>query len=99
VVLGVIASGFSEACRQELNTGVALVKPSMVMVDTSFAHELQRYFGPNLIVIDPSHPGRAELDIVAHMKTLHTEEGIKRSLLALGTLALGLLIFDVAVPD
>lgn len=93
VLLGVVGSGFTEACRQELNTGIALHKTTIVMADPVFAPQLQPYFGPNLVVIDPANPDRAELGIVQHLKAVDAEQNTKKALLALGTLALGLLIF------
>jgi len=66
VVLGVVGAGLSEACRQELNTSRSISKPTIVMADPLVAPELQPYFGPNLIVIDPANPDRTELGIVQH---------------------------------
>src|SRR5947207_15307327 len=47
IVLGVVRAGLTEACRQELNTGMALRKNMIVMSDPAFAPQLQPYFGPN----------------------------------------------------
>lgn len=93
IVLGVIGSGLSEACRQELNTGLALQKTTIVMADPDSAVQLRPYFGPNLIVIDPANPEHAEMGIVQHLKSVDVEQDTKKALLALGTIALGLLIF------
>ena len=93
IVLGVVGSGLTESCRQELNTGIGLGKTTIVMADPRFAPELQPYFGLYLVVIDPIHPERAELGIVQHLKAMDAEQNAKKALLALGTLALGLLIF------
>jgi len=93
VILGVVGAGLTEACRQELNTGIALRKTTIVMADPAYAPQLQPYFGPNLVVIDPANPDRAELGIVEHLKAVDAEQDAKNALLALGTLALGLLIF------
>ena len=90
VVLGVVGSGLTEACRQELSTGATLRKSMIVMTYPESAPQLQPYFGPNLVVIDPSDPGTAEASTVRHLKTLAGQQ--KTALLALGTLALGLLI-------
>jgi hypothetical protein len=92
VILGVLGAGLSEACRQELNTSRAMPKPTIVMADPLVAPQLQPYF-PNLIVIDPANPDRAELEIVQHLTSIDAEEKAKKALIALGTLALGLLIF------
>jgi hypothetical protein len=91
--LGVLGGGLSEACRQELNAGVAAGKPTIVMADPAVAPQLQPHFGPHLITIDPAHPDRAELAIVEYLKSIDAEQNAKKALIALGTLALGLLIF------
>ena len=96
VVLGVVGSGLTEACRQELNAGTSLRKNMIVMTYPAFAEQLQPYFGSNLVVIDPSNPGGAEVGIVQHLKTLDAQQSAKKALLALGTLALGLLILTTA---
>jgi hypothetical protein len=92
LVLGVVRLGLTEACRQELNLGISLKKATIVMADPAFATELQPYVA-NLVVIDPVNPDRAELEIVQRLKAIDVEQNAKKSLLALGTLALGLLIF------
>lgn len=96
VVLGVVGAGLTEACRQELNAGLALRKNMIVMSDVVFAPQLQPYFGLNLVIIDPQNPEGAEIGIVQHLKTLDAPQSAKKALLALGTLALGLLIFTTA---
>jgi hypothetical protein len=96
VVLGVVGAGLTEACRQELNAGLALHKNMIVMTYPASAPQLQPYFGSNLVVIDPANPGGAEVGIVQHLKTIDAQQGAKKALLALGTLALGLLILAPA---
>jgi hypothetical protein len=96
VVLGVVGTGLTEACRQELNTGRALHKNMIVMSHPAFAPQLQAYFGPNLVVIDPASPDRAEFGIVQYLKALDTQQTAKNALLAMGTLALGLLLLAPA---
>jgi len=93
VVLGVVVAGFAEACRQELNTGIALQKNMIVMSDPRFAPQFQPYLGPHVVVIDPTNPDQAEIEIVQYLKAVDAGENAKKALLALGTLALGLLIF------
>ena len=93
VVLGVISMGLSNACSQELNTSLTLRKPTIVMAAPSVAAQLQPIFGANLIVIDPTTPDQAESMIVGRLKAMDVEQNTKMALLALGTLALGLLIF------
>jgi hypothetical protein len=96
VVLGIVGAGLAEACRQELNAGIALHKNMIVMTYPASAPELQPYFGSNLVVIDPANPGGAEVGIVQHLKTIDAQQSAKKALLALGTLALGLLILAPA---
>ena len=62
------------------------------MADPLVAPQLQPYFA-NLIVVDPAKPDLAELAIVQHLKTIDGQHNAKKALIALGTLALGLLIF------
>src|ERR1700722_15253483 len=61
VVLGVVGAGLTEACRQELNAGIALHKNMIVMTYPASAPELQPYFPSNVVVIDPANPGGAEV--------------------------------------
>ncbi len=83
----------TEACRQELNAGIALQKTMVVMADPTLARHLDPHFNGNLVVIDPAYPDLAERSIVEHLKVVDAEQNAKKALLALGTLALGLLIF------
>lgn len=94
--MGVVGAGLTDACRQELNTGTALRKNMIVMSYPMFAPQLQPYFGANLVVIDPLNPEGAEIGIVHQLKTLDAQQSAKKALLALGTLALGLLILTTA---
>jgi hypothetical protein len=96
IVLGVVGAGLTEACRQELNTGLALHKNMIVMSHPTFAPQLQPYFGSNLVVMDPTNPDGVELGIVQHLKALDAQQSAKTALLALGTLALGLLLLAPA---
>lgn len=99
VVLGVIGAGLTEACRQELNTGLALRKNMIVMSHPAFAPQLQPYFGSNLVVMDPANPDQVEVGILRHLKALDAQQTAKTALLALGTLALGLLLLAPADRD
>ena len=92
VVLGVVGAGLTEACRQELNAGMALRKHMIVMSYPAFIPLLQPYFGPNLVEINPASPDGTEIGIVQHLKTVDAKQNAKTALLALGTLALGLLM-------
>jgi hypothetical protein len=68
----------------------------IVMAYPEFAPQLQAYFGSNLVVIDPANPDRAEHGIVQHLQALDAQQTAKTALLALGTLALGLLLLAPA---
>jgi hypothetical protein len=96
VVLGIVGAGLTEACRQELYTGFTLHKNTVVMSYPEFAPQLQPYFGPNLVVINPANPGQAEIDIVHYLNAVNAQQSARTALLALGTLALGLLILAPA---
>jgi len=93
VILGVVVAGLSQACQAELNLAIGMGKAAIVMADPKFAPNLQPAFGPNLVVIDPANPASAELGIVQHLKAMNAHQSATQALLALGTLALGLLIF------
>ncbi len=75
---------------------MALQKNMIVMSYPTSAPELQPYFGSNLVVIDPANPDGAEAAIVRHLKSIDAQQNAKTALLALGTLALGLLILAPA---
>jgi hypothetical protein len=94
VVLGVVGSGLTEACRQELNTSIDLGKSRIAMAYPEPAARLQQFFGSKLVVIDPGNPSAAEFGIVEYLKTINAQQSAKNTLLALGTLALGLLILS-----
>jgi hypothetical protein len=53
---------------------------------------LEPYFA-NVIVIDPANPEQAEHAIVQQLKGVDGQQNTKKALIALGTLAPGLLIF------
>ena len=96
VVLGVVVDGLSEGCRQELNAGMVQGKHMIVMTYPEFVPKLQPHFGPNLVVIDPLNPDQSELSIVQYLRAIDAQQNAKNALLALGTLALGLLILAPA---
>lgn len=94
VVLGVVGAGLTEACSQELNASLRTGKHMIVMAYPQFVEQLRPIFGSNLIVVDPANPGEAELGIMGYLKSIDAQKGAKTALLALGTLALGLLILS-----
>jgi len=96
VVLGVVGTSITEACRNEFNLAITLGKQMIVMAYPRFAEELQTYLGPRVVVIDPAQPGDAEVNIVRHLKSLNVQKTTNTALVALGTLALGLLLFAAA---
>jgi hypothetical protein len=94
VILGVVGAGLEEACSLEMNTGITLRKSMIVMSNPEFEKTLRPHFGPNLVVIDPANPAQTETAILQRLTTM--DQNKRMALLALGTLALGLLIFTVA---
>lgn len=99
IVLGVVGAGLSEACWQELQVSRAKHKPTIVMAGPIAAAQLQPHLGSNLVVVDPANPDEAELKIVQHLKTVEAEQESKKALIALGTVALGLLILAAFAPQ
>lgn len=96
VILGVIGATVAEACRLELNTATTLRKDMLIMASPQSASLLEAYFPSNLVVIDPANPERTEREIVQHLRAVNTEKKAQQALLALGTLAFGLLMFATA---
>jgi len=96
VVLGVVGSGLTEACRQELNAALTLKKNMIVMTSPGLAAQLEPYFGPNIVEIDPANPGGAEMGLMGYLNNIDAQQSAKTALLALGTLTLGLLLLAPA---
>jgi hypothetical protein len=94
VILGVVGAGLSQACSLEMNTGITLRKEMIVMANPEFEDTLRPPFGAKLVVIDPGNPAQTESAILQHLTTM--DQNKKMALLALSTLALGLLMFAVA---
>lgn len=99
VVLGVLGTGLTETCRQELNTGLTLKKTMIVMASPRLAPGLGSTFGSNLVLIDPQDPGAAERTIVEHLAGMHTQQSTKDALLALGLLTVGLSLLSSINSD
>lgn len=93
VVLGIITFGMSESCRHELNTAKALGRKTIVMAEPTIASQLEPFFPGSVLVVNPLEPAQAEFGIVEFLKRTEMEQNAKTAVLALGTLALGLLIF------
>jgi hypothetical protein len=93
VVLGVVTSAMSEACRHELDTARSLGKNTILMAAPALASQLEPYFPGNLVAVNPADPAQAELAIVQFLKKTEMEQDTRKALIAVGTLALGLLLF------
>lgn len=93
VVLGIITVAMSEFCRQELNKAKAIGRKTIVMAEPVIASQLEPVFPGNILVINPADPAQAESGIVQFLKKTDLEQSARTALLALGTLALGLLLF------
>ena len=78
MVLGIIAAGLTEACRQEINAGLALRKPTIVMAEPGYATQFAPYLEPNLVVVDPAAPERAENGIVQLLRAIDVEQNVKK---------------------
>jgi hypothetical protein len=96
VVLGIVGTYLTGACKLEIDVGMALGKNMIVMASPAIATELRPLFGPKLVEIDPTSPDRAELGIVQHLKAIEGQQNAKHAVLALATLALGLLLLAPA---
>ena len=93
VVLGVVRFGISEACAEELNSGILRDIPTIVMVEASHAGSLADIPRLQMVVIDPTDPTATERQIFDHLREIDAGQTTKTALLALGTVALGLLLF------
>ncbi|MGH9721990.1 MAG: hypothetical protein ACRD8O_17420 [Bryobacteraceae bacterium] len=92
VFLGVVGVGLSEACRQ-LNLSQQLGKATLVFADPTLAAQVRQYFQGNLIAIDPADPAQAEVAMVRNLKSMGLDQESGKALLALSTLAIGLMLF------
>ena len=93
VILAVVRYGLADACRHELNAGLFHNKPVIVMTESHWTPDLQRVAGLKVVTIDPQQPEVAEREIMTYLRQIQTEQTGRTALLALGTLALGLLVF------
>jgi hypothetical protein len=93
VILGVVGTAPTEACTRELSLGSTLRKQSIIMAYPAFFPELQAHFTSDVILVDPAQPGAVEQRIVQHLGTMSSQKSSAAALVALGTLALGLLLF------
>jgi len=98
-VLGIVGFADSTACREELNLARVLTKKIIVMTEEAAAPYFRSYFDENLVIINSMNPHKTELDIVEHLKRLDANQQANKALVALGTLALGLLIFALVQPS
>ena len=93
MVLGVLTVVLSEACRNELNLAKELSKRIIILAEPGLALSLEPHFPGSIAVIDPADPARAEHGIVEFLRQSGLQQDAAKALLALGTIALGLLIF------
>src|SRR5260370_34585636 len=56
VILGVVGAYWVEACRQEMNTGLALRKEMIVISNPESENALRPHFGDKLVVINRNNP-------------------------------------------
>jgi hypothetical protein len=91
VVLGVLTFAVSEACRREFDYSQQAGKKLMILADPSQG-ALQQSFPGAVILLEPTDPSQAEQKIVEYLRRSELQEDAQ-ALLALGTIALGLLIF------
>jgi hypothetical protein len=63
------------------------------MAEPLLASQLEPFFPGNILLVNPADPAQAESGIVQFLKKTDLEQGAKTALIALGTLALGLLLF------
>jgi hypothetical protein len=89
----VVTTAISQSCWQELTAAKQLGKTAVVIAEPALAPQLEPYFPGGLGVINPADPADAEVRIVQVLKKTELEQETKVALMALGTLALGLLLF------
>lgn len=93
VVFGVVTTGISDACRQELDTAQICSIERIILADPTPAFQLRACFPDNIIMIDPANPAMAEQEIVQVLERTKMEKASRTAMIALGTLALGLMLF------
>jgi hypothetical protein len=93
VILVVVTTSISDTLRRELEAARELLKEAIIIADPPSASVLQEYFPGRVVVIDPANPAAAEEEIVSLLKRTEIEQTAKTALIALGTLALGLMLF------
>ena len=89
IILGIITTGMSDACRQELNAAQSFGTKAMVIADPACASWLQNQFRGDVVVIDPANPAAAEQQIVQLLKQTEIEQAAKTALIALWHLSVG----------
>jgi hypothetical protein len=97
VILGVVGMEVSAACWEELRASRAGQKPTRVMAGPQVALKLQPFFGSDLIVVDPERPDAAEL-AMQQLKNVEAGQPAGNALIALGAVAIGLLILAAFAP-
>jgi hypothetical protein len=94
IVLGVVTVGLSEACWRELDIGKRLGKKTMVIAEPVFAAQLEPSFPGSVLMMNSANPAEAEAGLVQFLENANLKQDTAKALLALGTIALGLLLFS-----
>jgi len=92
LVIGLIGTGVSNACRQEISLGNELGKLTVVIAEPALAAQLKHHYAGNVVIVNPADPARAELGIVNFLKKVDISPERKKTVVALGTVALGLVL-------
>lgn len=64
-----------------------------MLADAAIAQDLMRRYPDSILTIDPHNPAQAESDLVEFFRNANLQPEVTMALLALGTIALGLLLF------
>ena len=92
VVLAVVTQNPTQGAVNEMNTALQLGKLLIPIVTQSVPREYYASF-PAYFVVDPVNPWQTEQAIVQFLKDRQQSDAIKAGLLALATVAVGLLLF------
>lgn len=94
LVVGLIGTEVSEACRQEIGLSNELGKTTVVIVEPASASQLKQHYARNVVIVNPADPARAELGIVNFLKKVDVSAEMKKTVVAVGTVALGLVLLS-----
>jgi hypothetical protein len=96
IIVGVLTSAMSAACQQELNLGKQFSKKTIVICEPAWANQLAPYFPGDLLVLDPANPAVAESSLMSFLGEAKLKQDKARAILAMGTIALGLVLLASA---